>query len=57
MELGELVGKLVEANHKMWINQDLVYKFKDIPEDKRVEVIERCCTLNIERKAVRFPPP
>lgn len=49
MGIGELVAKLIDANHKMWINQEVLYDFERVPEDKRVEVINKCCTLNIER--------
>jgi len=49
MAFGELVSKLAEINHKMWLNQEHVYNFEDVPEDKRVEVIDRCATLNVER--------
>ena len=33
----------------LWLNQNYVYSFEDVPEDKRVEVINRCATLNVER--------
>lgn len=49
MAFGELVAGLVDANHRMWVNQELLYNFETIPEDKRVEIVNRSCTLNIER--------
>ncbi len=49
MEFSTLVSKLVEANHRMWKNQELVYHFAEVPEADRVDVMNRCCTLNIER--------
>lgn len=49
MTIGDLVTKLIEANHQMWINQEFVYDFKKVPIDKKDEIIERCATLNIER--------
>lgn len=49
MSFGQLVDKLVEVNHRMWKNQELVYEFTKVPADKKDEVMDRCCTLNIER--------
>lgn len=49
MGFGELVTMLVEANHRMWKNQEITYDFAAVPDDKKVEIINRCCTLNIER--------
>ena len=49
MTIGDLVTNLIEANHQMWINQELVYDFKSVPMEEKDEVIERCATLNIER--------
>jgi hypothetical protein len=49
MGFGELVSKLFEVNHNMWINQEHVYNFAAVPENSRVDVINKCATLNIER--------
>ena len=49
MSLGELVNNLADANIQTWVNQEKVYKFREIPDDQKVEVIDRCATLNIER--------
>lgn len=49
MSFGELVTGLSKANTLMWINQEYVYDFENVPEDQRVNVIDKCAALNIER--------
>lgn len=47
--LGTLISKLCEVNKRMWDNQENVYDFQRVPDNKRVEVIDVCASLNVER--------
>lgn len=49
MGFGRLVAGLVESNVRMWNNQEFVYNFREVPEDERVPVIDKCAALNIHR--------
>jgi hypothetical protein len=47
--LSVLISALMEANYKMWNNQEKLYNFSEVPVDQKDEIVKRCCILNIER--------
>lgn len=49
MTLGELVLKLMEANHLMWLHQDELYNLDMVPDEKIRPLIKASAALNIER--------
>ena len=49
LTLGELVLKLMKANHLMWLHQDELYNIDMIPDDKIRPLIKASAALNIER--------
>lgn len=47
--MGELINNLIDINKKMWGNQDLIYKFEEVPIDERPEIIKRLAIYNLDR--------
>lgn len=47
--LAALINGLIEADCKMWLNQDRLYRFSDIPPEEKDQIVNKCCVLNLER--------
>ncbi len=47
--MGGLFSKLVEANCKLWHEQEKAYDFESIPAEEKDGVVKRLAILNLER--------
>jgi hypothetical protein len=47
--LAALINGLVEANYKMYVNQDKLYNFSNVPSNEKDQIVNKCCVLNLER--------
>lgn len=47
--IGILVAQLAEINHKLWREQDKVYKFEQVPFEEKDIVVKKLALFNLER--------
>ncbi len=49
MTLGDLMIKLMEANHLMWLHQDRIYDINNLPDEAIRPLLRTSTALNVER--------